>query len=103
MGKRLSKIYTRTGDNGSTSLADGSRVLKTSARVDAMGQVDELNSAIGLLMTEPLPTATQEFLVTVQHVLFDLGGELSLPGHSMVQAQQVTAVEQMLEDRKSVV
>jgi cob(I)alamin adenosyltransferase len=97
MGKRLSKIYTRTGDNGSTSLADGSRVLKTSARVDAMGQVDELNSAIGLLMTEPLPTATQEFLVTVQHVLFDLGGELSLPGHSIVQAQQVTAVEQMLD------
>ena len=74
MGKRLSKIYTRTGDDGTTGLGDGSRVPKTSARVEAMGEVDELNSLIGLLMTEPLPDHIGDFLVLVQHTLFDLGG-----------------------------
>ena len=97
MGKRLSKIYTRTGDDGTTGLGDGSRVPKTSARVDAMGQVDELNSLIGLMMTEPLPDHINDFLVLVQHTLFDLGGELSLPGHVLVNSEQVVAIEKMLD------
>ena len=97
MGKRLSKIYTRTGDDGTTGLSDGSRVPKTSTRVEAMGEVDELNSLIGLLMTEPLPDHIGDFLVLVQHTLFDLGGELSLPGHVLVNSGQIVAVEQMLD------
>ena len=97
MGKRLSKIYTRTGDDGTTGLGDGSRVPKTSARVEAMGEVDELNSLIGLLMTEPLPDHIGDFLVLVQHTLFDLGGELSLPGHVLVNSERVVAIEKMLD------
>ena len=98
MGKRLSKIYTRTGDEGMTGLGDGTRVSKTSPRVDAMGGVDELNSLIGLMMTEDLPEEIRQFLTVVQHTLFDLGGELSLPGHSLVSPERVTAVENMLDD-----
>ena len=97
MGKRLSKIYTRTGDEGSTGLSDGTRVPKTSPRVEVMGQVDELNSLIGLVMTEELPTEIHQFLTAVQHTLFDLGGELSLPGHTLVSPERVTAVENMLD------
>ena len=98
MGKRLSKIYTRTGDEGMTGLSDGTRVSKTSSRVEAMGQVDELNSLIGLMMTEDLPGEIRQFLTVVQHTLFDLGGELSLPGHSLVSPERVTAVEKLLDD-----
>jgi len=98
MGKRLSKIYTRTGDEGMTGLGDGTRVSKTSPRVDAMGGVDELNSLIGLMMTEDLPEEIRQFLTVVQHTLFDLGGELSLPGHSLVSPERATAVENMLDD-----
>ncbi|HCX86784.1 MAG TPA: cob(I)yrinic acid a,c-diamide adenosyltransferase [Gammaproteobacteria bacterium] len=98
MGKRLSKIYTRTGDEGMTGLGDGTRVSKTSPRVEAMGQVDELNSLIGLMMSENLPEEIRQFLAIVQHTLFDLGGELSLPGHSLVPPERVTAVENMLDD-----
>ena len=76
MGNRLSKIYTRTGDDGTTGLGDGARVPKTSPRVEAMGTVDELNSVIGLLMTESLPDSIRGTLSAVQHSLFDLGGEI---------------------------
>jgi cob(I)alamin adenosyltransferase len=80
MGKRLTAISTRTGDDGSTGLGDGSRVSKTSARVQAMGDVDELNSMVGLLQTESMPEEIVADLTEIQHDLFDLGGELSIPG-----------------------
>jgi len=97
MGHRLSKIYTRTGDDGTTGLGDGARVPKTSPRVEAMGAVDELNSVIGLLMTESLPDSIRGTLSAVQHSLFDLGGELSLPGQELVHDEQVTQIENTLD------
>jgi cob(I)alamin adenosyltransferase len=97
MGNRLSKIYTRTGDDGTTGLGDGARVSKTSPRVEAMGAVDELNSVVGFLMTESVPDAIRETLSTVQHTLFDLGGEISLPGQELVQNKQVTKIENTLD------
>lgn len=84
MGHRLSKIATRTGDDGTTGLGDGSRVRKDDARVAAMGDVDELNSNIGVLLTEPLPADVHDALTAVQHDLFDLGGELCIPGHVVI-------------------
>ena len=82
MGNRLSKIYTRTGDDGTTGLGDGSRISKDSARVEAYGTVDEANSAIGMvLVTETVPEEVRRCLTEVQHDLFDLGGELCIPGH----------------------
>lgn len=88
MGNRLSSITTRTGDDGTTGLGDGSRVKKTEWRVHAMGDVDELNSAIGVLLSEPLPTDVREELIAIQHDLFDLGGELCIPGfNNMAEAQ----------------
>jgi len=86
MGNRLSRIYTRTGDSGTTGLGDGTRVSKDSTRVEACGEIDELNSIIGLLLTEPLPEQQQRWLVEIQHDLFDLGGELSIPGHTLLNA-----------------
>ncbi len=98
MGNRLSKIYTRTGDDGTTGLGDGSRVRKDSARVEAYGTVDELNSAVGVLLAVPaLPEAVNACLTEVQHELFDMGGELSIPGHRMIGAAQVTRLEQELD------
>ena len=97
MGYRLSKIYTRTGDDGTTGLGDGARVDKTSPRIEAMGAVDELNSAIGLLMTEPLLDSVRETLSEIQHTLFDLGGEISLPGQQLMQEEQVTRIEKALD------
>ena len=97
MGNRLSKIYTRTGDDGTTGLGDGARVSKTSPRVEAMGAVDELNSVIGLLMTESLPDSIRGALSAVQHALFDLGGEISLPGQQLVHNEQVTQIEHALD------
>ena len=97
MGNRLSKIYTRTGDDGTTGLGDGARVPKTAPRVEAMGAVDELNSVIGLLMTESLPDSIQGTLSAVQHELFDLGGEISLPGQQLVRNEQVTQIENTLD------
>ncbi len=88
MGKRLSKIYTRTGDDGTTGLGDGSRVPKTSARVEAMGQVDELNSLIGLMMTEPLPDHISGFLFLVHLTIIFLGDERIMPGHDVVNPEQ---------------
>lgn len=97
MGNRLSKIYTRTGDDGSTGLGDGTRVAKDSARVVAYGTVDEANSAIGLLLAAQVPDSIRELLTTVQHQLFDLGGELCIPGHAAIQDDDVTALERALD------
>lgn len=97
MGKRLTKIYTRTGDDGTTGLADGSRVGKDAARVQAIGDVDELNSIIGGLLTEQLPDALRLTLTRVQHELFDLGGELSVPGHTIISAGHIARLERELD------
>ncbi len=97
MGYRLTKLYTRTGDTGTTGLADGSRVAKDAPRVAALGAVDELNSAIGLLMSEELPAAVRECLEGVQHDLFDLGGELSMPGHTIMNDAHSARLEQALD------
>ena len=97
MGNRLSKIATRTGDNGTTGLGDGSRVDKDSLRVHAMGDVDELNSHIGLLLCETLPPALREALVTIQHDLFDIGGELCIPGFTMITDSHVERLDALLE------
>lgn len=97
MGNRLSRIYTRTGDDGSTGLGDGSRVAKDAARVNAFGTVDEANSALGVLLAVALPDDVRTLLTTVQHQLFDLGGELCIPGHAAIQASDVTALEQQLD------
>ena len=98
MGNRLSKIVTRTGDDGSTGLANGARVPKESARIEACGTVDELNSAIGMLLASaelPAPMAAQ--LLEIQHDLFDLGGELAIPGSVVIHAKQVEALEALVE------
>jgi cob(I)alamin adenosyltransferase len=97
MGNRLSKIYTRTGDAGTTGLGDGSRVAKDSLRIAAIGTVDELNSAIGVLLTENLATAVRDCLTDIQHDLFDLGGELSIPGHASIGDAQVSRLERLLD------
>lgn len=99
MGHRLSKIYTRTGDAGDTGLGDGGRVPKDSARVEAFGTVDELNSAIGLLRAQPgLPEDIDHALLEIQHDLFDLGGELCLPGHQALAPERIAWLEQVLDD-----
>lgn len=97
MAKRLTRIYTRTGDSGSTGLADGSRVAKDSARIEAIGAVDELNSALGVVLAEPLPGTIRDCLSGVQNDLFDLGGELSVPGHAVMSAAHVSRLERELE------
>lgn len=97
MGHRLSKIYTRTGDDGSTGLGDGTRVPKDSARVEAYGTVDELNSVLGLLLCEALSEDVRGALTRIQHSLFDLGGELCIPGRSVLTETQVTELEQVLD------
>ncbi|MEO8170459.1 MAG: cob(I)yrinic acid a,c-diamide adenosyltransferase [Oxalobacteraceae bacterium] len=97
MGNRLSKIATRTGDKGTTGLGDSSRIDKDSLRIHAIGDVDELNSQLGVLLCEPLPDALREELISIQHDLFDLGGELCIPGYTMVTAEQVARLDQLLE------
>src|SRR5579863_8568622 len=98
MGNRLSKIYTRTGDGGTTGLGDGSRVPKDSARVEAYGTVDELNSVIGVLLAVPgVPESVTACLTDVQHELFDLSAELCIPGHRMITAERVTRLENTLD------
>jgi cob(I)alamin adenosyltransferase len=98
MGNRLSKIYTRTGDDGSTGLGDGSRVAKENPRVEAYGTVDEANSSIGVVLSVPtLPPAIARCLTEVQHDLFDLGGELCIPGHRMVGSAHVERLESELD------
>jgi cob(I)alamin adenosyltransferase len=98
MGNRLSKIYTRTGDDGTTGLGDGKRVNKDSLRVEAMGEVDELNAVIGIMLTEPLSEIISKTLTRVQHDLFDLGGEVCIPGYVMVKAERVDALENVLDE-----
>jgi cob(I)alamin adenosyltransferase len=99
MGNRLSRIYTRTGDDGTTGLGDGSRVAKDSVRVEAYGTVDELNSVIGVLLAVPgLPPAVAACLTEVQHELFDLGGELCIPGHTLITAEHVARLEKLLDE-----
>ena len=98
MGNRLSKIYTRTGDDGTTGLGDGSRVPKENPRVEAFGAVDEANSAIGVVLSvAALPPAIIACLTEVQHDLFDLGGELCIPGHRMIDAARVERLETELD------
>ena len=97
MGNRLSKIYTKTGDDGTTGLGDGSRVAKDSARVIAYGTVDEANSCIGLLLAGNVPDDVRELLVRIQHQMFDLGGELCIPGHAAIFDADVEALEQRLD------
>jgi cob(I)alamin adenosyltransferase len=97
VGNRLSKIYTRTGDDGSTGLGDGTRVGKDSARVNAYGSVDELNSAIGVVLACEVPDEVRMVLVRVQHELFNLGGELCIPGMAMVQDAEISRLESELD------
>jgi cob(I)alamin adenosyltransferase len=97
MGNRLSKIYTRTGDDGTTGLGDGTRVAKDSARVAAYGTVDELNSAIGIVLACEVSAPVREVLTQVQHDLFDLGGELCIPGIAMVHAADIERLEHTLD------
>jgi cob(I)alamin adenosyltransferase len=99
MGNRLSKIYTRTGDEGSTGLGDGSRVPKEGLRVEAYGSVDEANSTIGVVLASPkLPERIRHCLIDVQHDLFDLGGELCIPGHRMITAAYIERLEKQLDE-----
>ena len=99
MGKRLSKIYTRTGDDGTTGLGDGSRVSKDSLRVDAFGTVDEANSAIGVVLAcTSVPKDVRATLTEIQHDLFELGGELCIPGHSAITDAFVERLENVLDE-----
>lgn len=97
MGHRLSKIYTRTGDAGTTGLGDGSRVPKDGLRICALGEVDEANSLIGLLLVEELPATVRTLLTEIQHDLFDLGGELSVPGMALLDERRVGRLEHELD------
>ena len=97
MGHRLTKIYTRTGDKGETGLGDGTRVPKDSLRVHTLGEIDELNSVIGLLLAEKLPASVRAALGGIQHDLFDLGGEVCIPGHTGMGEGQVSQLEALLE------
>jgi len=98
MGHRLSKIYTRTGDDGTTGLGDGTRVAKDDPRVEAFGAIDELNSLLGLLRAHELPPLIQAMLTTIQHELFDLGGELCVPDRAVLQDAQVARLEKSLDE-----
>ena len=98
MGNRLSQIATRTGDNGTTGLGDNTRVSKNSLRVHAMGDVDETNSHIGLLLCEDMPAAVRSLLVEIQHQLFNLGGELSIPGYELLKPEAVLALDEALAE-----
>lgn len=101
MGHRLSKITTRTGDDGSTGLGDGTRVKKTNSRIEAIGAVDELNSIFGVLLAHDVPKNIGSELTDIQHKLFDLGGELSIPGRSVITDEQVGRLETILEKLNS--
>ncbi|ARO86850.1 ATP:cob(I)alamin adenosyltransferase [Nitrosospira lacus] len=101
MGKRLTKIYTRTGDDGTTGLGDGTRSAKESSRIEAIGTVDELNSCIGVLLAENLEEGARLKLENIQHDLFDLGGDLSIPGRNSISEAQVTRLETQLDGYNS--
>jgi cob(I)alamin adenosyltransferase len=97
MGHRLSKIYTRTGDAGTTGLADGSRVAKDHPRIAALGDIDEVNSLLGVLLAEELPQAVSALLTGIQHDLFDLGGEMAIPGSTLLDAARIDVLEQAID------
>jgi cob(I)alamin adenosyltransferase len=97
MSNRLTQIATRTGDDGSTGLGDGSRTRKDALRVQAMGDVDELNSGLGVLLAEPLPADVRTLLVVIQHELFNLGGELSIPGFVLLKSEAVLRLDEALD------
>lgn len=97
MGNRLSKIYTRTGDDGTTGLGDGTRVAKNSFRVQAMGDVDELNAVIGILLTEPVSSSIHRCLTEIQHDLFNLGGEICMPNMTLIKPERISALETQLD------
>lgn len=97
MANRLSAITTRTGDDGTTGLGDGSRISKDHARINAIGDVDELNSSIGVLLTEDLPAEVREALVEIQHDLFDVGGELSIPGFELLREARIASLDETLQ------
>lgn len=97
MGHRLSKIYTRTGDAGTTGLGDGQRISKNSSRIHSLGEVDELNATLGVLLCEELPDDIRTLLTDVQNDLFDLGGEVCIPGMSMITERQVAKLESELD------
>ncbi len=101
MGNRLTQIATRTGDNGTTGLGDNTRVAKDSLRVHAMGDVDELNSNIGVLLCEDMPADVRELLVDIQHQLFNLGGELCIPGYELLKAEALLQIDNALETYNS--
>ncbi len=101
MGQRLTQIATRTGDDGSTGLGDGTRTRKDALRVHAMGDVDELNSSLGVLLAEPLPADVRELLVTIQHELFNLGGELSMPGYALLKDAAVLQLDEALAEHNA--
>jgi cob(I)alamin adenosyltransferase len=101
MGKRLTQIATRTGDDGTTGLGDNTRVAKSSARVHAMGDVDELNSQIGLLLCEAMPDGVRALLVEVQHELFNLGGELSIPGFELLKPEALAVLDAALAEHNA--
>ena len=96
MANRLTQIATRTGDDGSTGLGDGTRVPKDHLRIHALGDVDELNSQLGVLLAEPLPDDVRELLVVIQHELFNLGGELSIPGYTLLKDEAVLRLDEAL-------
>jgi cob(I)alamin adenosyltransferase len=98
VGHRLSKIYTRTGDSGETGLGDGSRVAKDEPRIEAIGSIDELNSVLGVLLSRALPARLNERLTSIQHRLFDLGGELSVPGYDLIKSSDVDDLEHWLDE-----
>jgi cob(I)alamin adenosyltransferase len=101
MGNRLTQIATRTGDNGTTGLGDNTRVSKNSLRVHAMGDVDELNSHIGLLLCEDMPESVRTLLCSIQHELFNLGGELSIPGFELLKPEAVKALDDALAEHNA--
>jgi cob(I)alamin adenosyltransferase len=101
MGKRLTQIATRTGDDGTTGLGDNTRVSKNDLRVHAMGDVDELNSHIGLLLCEDMPDGVRTLLVEIQHQLFNLGGELSIPGFELLKPEAVLALDEALAEHNA--
>src|SRR3954469_12002262 len=101
MANRLTQIATRTGDDGTTGLGDGTRVAKDHLRIQAMGDVDELNSQLGVLLAEPLPDEVRELLVVIQHELFNLGGELSIPGYELLKAEAVLRLDEALAEHNA--
>ncbi len=97
MGNRLSKIYTRTGDDGATGLANGDRVDKSSIRIDAIGNIDELNSLIGVIKATDLPNDISGYLLNIQHRLFDIGGEIAAPGNAVIDPSSVDRLEELID------